>query len=827
MPSKIEPATRWLQSQGMRPFRFQLQAWREHLAGRDILIHSSTGSGKTLAAWLGPLLEWIDNPLPQDQWLGGKRGNSHPPLTALWITPLRALAQDTEKSLRRAIEGMNVPWQLESRTSDTSSSVKQRQKTRMPTALVTTPESLTIMLSYAESLDSFGHLRTIVIDEWHELLGSKRGVLLELALARLRVRLPNLRTIGISATLGNLNEAKQVLVGESRAHQAVLVQGNQEKKLEIKALLPQRLERFPWAGHLGIQNVPQVADRIHASQSTLVFTNTRNQCELWYQSLLNADRTLAGQIAIHHGSLESDVRHWVEDALRDGKLRAVVCTSSLDLGVDFSTVDQVVQVGSPKGIARLLQRAGRSGHQPGSTSKLLFVPTNALELIELAAARTMMHARRLEARDPIQLPLDVLVQHLVTRGLAERYDRNQIMRELQATHAFRHISESDLELVIQFAKNGGDSLARYAEYHRLAEHADKTLQVTDPKIARDHRMAIGTIVSDVAFDVRYMTQKRLGSVEESFASKLKPGDRFLFAGKVLQLVHVHDSVAWVKKSSGTPNTAPRWMGGRMPLSSQLSAGIRMRIEEASLGKYDGAEMKSVRPILELQNRWSKLPNTQQLLIEQTKTREGYHCFVFPFEGRLVHEGLSSLFAYRLSRTRSITFSIAANDYGFLLQSPTDPELTQKDIDLCLALTELEQDILAGVNATEMVKRQFREVARIAGLIRVGPPGWKKSGKHLQASSELIFGALSEYDPGNLLLAQARKELLENQLEWFRMCAALERMKRSEIVWTHPAKPTPFSFSLLVDRLRDRLSTEKLIERVQRMQSSLERDADSN
>ena len=820
----FEFASAYFRQNGWKPFSFQRHAWDAYLRGHSGLVHSATGTGKTMAVWTGPLLEWLRDPLPEKYWCKSRGKPSHPPLLALWVTPLRALAGDTEKSLAKAIAGFELPWTLESRTGDTKASTKQRQRSKLPTALVTTPESLTLMLSYTDATNLFQHLRCVVVDEWHELIGTKRGVMLELALGQLRTIRPQLKTWGLSATLGNLETAMQVLVGPEFGGTATLVHGKNRKKIELDAAVPDDIERFPWAGHLGLKMMDQVIECVERAESSLVFTNTRNQTELWYQELLKKRPDWAGQIALHHGSLDTDVRTWVEEGLRNQRLKAVVCTSSLDLGVDFTAVDQVIQVGSPKGIARLLQRAGRSGHQPDATSRLTFVPTHALELMELAAAREMMRCGKMETRTPLEAPLDLLAQHLVTRGLPSCFSRESVRRELQQTFAYAGLTDQEFEWALRFAATGGESLARYSEFHRLEEVADGFC-VTDAKVARRHRMSIGTIVSDVAMNVKYMSGKRLGTVEESFISKIQPGDRFLLAGRLLELVRIRDSVAWVRKATGVPTAVPRWSGGRMPLSSQLSIGIRQKIDEAAMGVLQGVEMRTLRPLLDLQKRWSHLPRTNELLIEQIKTREGYQLFVYPFEGRLVHEGLAAVLAYRLSRDKKISYSLAANDYGFVLQSPTDPDLDFSEAKAWFRLEGLMEDIESSLNATEMAKRHFREIARIAGLIHSGYPGERRSGKHLQASSDLFFDVFCEYDPENMLLAQARSEVLQKQLEWERLNETLLRIEKGAIVVKLPQRPTPFAFPLLVDRLRERLSTESLIERVRRMQAQLEKAAE--
>jgi ATP-dependent Lhr-like helicase len=811
----IKPATEWLQSQGWQAFPFQRQAWKAYLDGYDLMIHSATGTGKTLAAWMGPILESLH------------QGPSSHQTTALWITPLRALASDTVQALQTVMEGMKLPWTLQSRTGDTSGAVKKKQRTQLPHVLVTTPESATILQSYPESHSQWSSLRVIIVDEWHELIGTKRGVLLELALSRFRSLSPGVRTIGLSATLGNLNHAFDVLVGPSSTRPKKIIHGIAKKKIVIRCAIPEAMERFPWAGHLGTRMAPAVCHVLDQSKTSLIFTNTRNQTELWYQELLKIRNDYAGQIALHHGSLDLEVRAWVEQSLRDEKLKGVVCTSSLDLGVDFASVEEVVQIGSPKGIARLLQRAGRSGHQPNAASRMLFVPANALELIELAAARRMMKRGILEHRESEKLPLDLLSQHLVTRGLAGPYRRSEILRELRSTHAYQELTEDQLEWVIRFAKYGGDTLSQYEDFRRLEEDEYSNLLVTDPKTVKRHRVSIGTIVAEMAVPVRFLSGRTLGNVEEAFIAKLKQGDRFLFAGKLLELVNFHNSIAWVRKSKGTANAVPRWMGGRMPLSSQLSQGMRELIEEAGRNEFEGKEMQAVRPILSLQRQWSHLPARDELLIEKTRTREGYHLFIYPFDGRLVHEGLAAIIAYRLTRRRQATFSLAASDYGFLLHSMKDPMLSEEQVGDCFRCEGLADDITAGLNSTEMAKRQFREIARIAGLIRMGYPGEQRSSRHLQASSDLIYDVFSQYDPGNLLLLQAKQEVLNKQFEWQRLQDSMKRLASSKIIWREPQRPTPLGFALLVDRLRERVSSETLAQRVRNMQQRLEAAAETS
>jgi ATP-dependent Lhr-like helicase len=819
---------------GWKPFRFQRDCWRAYLAGQSGLVHSATGTGKTLAVWFGPILSWLkQNRDPQD-WDRKKPAPPH----VLWVTPLRALAGDTENALRQPIEALGLPWRLESRTGDTKQSVKARQMKRLPTALITTPESLCLMLTHERSVDQLVGLEAVIVDEWHELLGTKRGVQTELALARLRFLNPNLRTWGLSATLGNLDAALESLVGvpadrATASHnagtdppRAITVRGVQKKRTRFESILPPQLERFPWSGHIGTRLVPQVAELIESVRSSLIFANTRSQTEIWYQELLRHRPHWAGQIALHHGSLDSSVRTWVENGLRSGSLKTVVCTSSLDLGVDFAAVDLVVQIGSPKGSARLLQRAGRSGHQPDAESRLVFVPTHSLELVELAAAQDAIQRGEIESRPLMAKPLDVLIQHAATLALGGGFDADRLLAEVRTTRAYESLSDEEWRWVLDFIVRGGGSLAAYPEFHRVAVTPHGRYEMTDLGIARTHRMNIGTIVSDAAMMVKYLKGGSLGTAEESFLAKLKKGEKFLFAGRVVELVMIQDNVAYVRRAKGKPDTVPRWMGGRMPLSSELSEALRRKLQEASEGDYRGTEMRFLRPLLELQRRWSHLPRWDELLVERIKTRDGHHLFIYPFAGRLAHEGLAAVLSYRLSRLEPITFSLACNDYGIVLQSRREASL-ERGIEAGLFSGEnLVGDILQCLNATEMSKRQFRQIARVAGLIRQGLPGSRKPNKHLQASSNLYYDVFREYDPTNLLLSQSEREVLEHQLEVSRLADCLHTIRPSRIVMTRPRKVTPLAFPLFADRLRERLSSESLTQRILSLSSQLEYEAES-
>jgi ATP-dependent Lhr-like helicase len=821
----------WFEAQGWLPFAFQREVWDAYRAGESGLVHAATGTGKTFAAWFAPILEWIDESARAELALPNvgrsprrPRRDRAPGLRVLWITPLRALAADTEESVREPLEQLGLPWTLESRTGDTSAAVRARQRRRLPTALITTPESLSLLLSRGDAHETFADLRLVVVDEWHELMGTKRGVLVELALARLRFHQPNVRTWGLSATIGNLDEALTALLGVNASRSRTrIVRGVDPKDVVIDALIPPVIERFPWAGHLGTQMVGPVVRAIEEGDTAIVFTNTRSQTEIWYQAILDARPDWAGVIALHHGSLDRKRREWVEDGLRTGKLRCVVATSSLDLGVDFSPVDRVLQIGSPKGVARLLQRAGRSGHRPGATSRVTCVPTNALELVEIAAARDGVERGLMESRLQMERPLDVLAQHVVTVALGGGFEPGQLLGEVRSTRAYADLSDVEWNWVLEFLTSGGDALRAYPEYARITL-VDGRYVVTNDEIARRHRMSIGTIVGDAQIAVAYLRGASLGSVEESFVARLKPGDRFVFAGTPLEFVRVRDMKAWVRRAPNVKGTIPRWAGSRLPLSGQLAELLRERFAEAGQGIVRGPEMEALQPLFKVQRKWSHIPSADELLIEQVKTRHGYHVFIYPFEGRLVHEGIAALCAYRISRLSPITFSMASNDYGVELTSPVEAPLEAALEAGLFSPDSLVEDIQAALNATEMARRQFRELARVAGLVFPGFPRSGKSARQLQMSSGLFFDVLQRYDPENLLLSQASREVLERQLESTRLAATLRRLSASTVVVRQPPRVTPLGFPLVVDQTRERVSSESLADRIRRMQLALERAA---
>jgi ATP-dependent Lhr-like helicase len=851
----------WYQRKDWEQFPFQREMEAVYLAGYSGLLNAPTGSGKTFALFLPFLADFI-NKHPDYKT---RRDNG---LQMLWITPLRALTNDIRKAMQEVCDDLEIPWKIATRTGDTPAAEKASLKKKLPEVLLTTPESLHLMLAQKEYPKIFQSLQVLVVDEWHELLGTKRGVQVELGVSRLkglssesrvlsqesRVFSPESRVLssesgakkslklstqgsrlgtkdsrlrtqdsrlkiwGISATIGNLEQAAEVLLGNDfPPEQIKMVRANVDKKLDIQSIIPENIENYSWAGHIGLKLLPQVMEIVAKSKTTLIFTNTRSQSEIWYHAILDNYPEYAGVMAMHHGSLDNELRNWVEQALHAEALKVVVCTSSLDLGVDFRPVDTVIQVGSPKGVARFMQRAGRSGHHPGAVSKAYFVPTHSLELLEGAALKEAIKRKIFESRDPLLLAMDVLIQYMVTLAVSDGFRADELFHEVKTTYAFADLSRGEFNQLLDFITNGGKTLAQYDEFLKV-EIENGVYKVFSRRVAMRHRLSIGTITSDMNIRVKWLSGGSLGTVEESFISKLKPGNTFWFAGRSLEFVRIKEMTAYVKKSTKNKGMIPSWNGGRMPLSSQLAAVFRDKLDEVAHGIEKDIEVIELRPLFRLQQELSHLPQSHEFLIESFKSTEGHHLLFYPFEGRLVHEGMASLLAYRISRIRPASFSIAMNDYGFELLTDDDVPIEEvlEDADF-FTIDNLLEDIQHSLNANEMARRRFRDIAHIGGLVFTGYPGQQVKNKHLQASSSLLFDVFSEYEPDNLLVRQAYNEALAFQLEEFRLRAALQRIQTQNIVLKTVERPTPFAFPIMVDSLgRERFTTESLEDRIGKM-----------
>ncbi|MFT4835094.1 MAG: ATP-dependent Lhr-like helicase [Flavobacteriaceae bacterium] len=815
MKSSFAPLEDWYHKKGWQSFEFQEQTWEAYLNGKSGLLNAPTGSGKTYALWLACVLNAINNPKSKDTGV-----------KILWVTPLKALAKDIQRAMQEASDQLGLEWTVGLRTGDTTTSERQKQKKKAPEALVITPESIHVLLSQSDYPNYFKDLEAVIIDEWHELLGTKRAVALELAISRFkRITVNPIRIWAISATIGNLPQAKRVALGEDLYKEGEIIKAKIEKNIVVESVLPDVVEKFPWSGHLGTHLLPKIIPIIESSKTTLLFTNTRSQTEIWYQSILNYAPQLAGLIAMHHGSMNNDIRGWVEDALHAGSLKLVVCTSSLDLGVDFRPVDTIIQIGGPKGVSRFFQRAGRSGHQPGATSKIFFVPTHSLELVEGAALRDAIANENFESRKPLEKSLDVLVQYLVTLAVSGGFRPLQILEEIRTTFSYRLITADEWNWCLDFITTGGSTLGEYDEFARVYND-DGVYKIINKRAATRHKLSIGTIVSDPSLKIRFLTGGYIGTVEESFIARLKAGDSFWFAGRNLEFVRIKEMTVLVRKSTKKSGITPQWMGSRLPLSSMLAAKIRDKFQDAVDGKYQDIEMVTIKPILDLQAKWSHIPNKETLLIEKTKTRFGSHVFIYPFEGMFVHEVIAGVIALRVSRIRPISFSISMNDYGFELLSDQDIPIEEAlELDL-FSEESLMPDILQSINMTEMAKRNFRDIATISGLIFNGYPGKNIQARHLQASSGIIFKVFEEYDKNNLLIKQSMEEVMTMQLEYSRLFEAIRRINQQKVTLVHTKKPTPFAFPIMVDMFRrQKLTSEQLTDRIRKMQEQLEKAAE--
>jgi len=812
-----EIAENWFKDQNWKPFKFQKDTWKAFLQGKHGLLNAPTGSGKTYALWFPIVLNYIKkNPHYKTKH---KKG-----LKAVWITPLRALSQEIKQSAERVTADLGTQMTVGIRTGDTSAKARAAMKKQMPDLLITTPESLQLLLASKGYDKIFKDCTAIVVDEWHELLGTKRGVQMELGLSRLRTVSKQLRIWGISATIGNLEQARAVLLGpETEAlENSVMIKANLKKKISVRSIIPKEMETFPWRGHLGIRLLEDVVPIINGSKTTLLFTNTRSQCEIWFQKLLDKHPEYAGEIAVHHGSINKETRLWIEQAIRDENLKAVVCTSSLDLGVDFAPVETVVQIGGPKGVARFLQRAGRSGHRPGKESVIYFMPTHAIELIEASALQKAVKQNTVEDRIPYLNSYDVLLQYLTTLAISDGFNPEEIYKEVRQTFCYQTLTEDQWQWLLNFLVMGSQSLQSYDEYKKVEVEEDGRFVVNNRGIAMRHRFQIGTIVGDVNLTVRYQKGGYIGSIEEYFISKLNPGDVFTFAGRNLEFIRIKGMQVHVRNSKKKTNRVSSWMGTRMTLSAQMSKLLREELysfyEEP---KKQSPEIRALDHIFKRQQRDSIVPKPDQFLIETFKTRDGYHHLFYPFEGRYVHEAMGSLLGYRISLLSPITFSLAFNDYGFELLSDKPIDM-QQVLDNELFTTDyLLDDLQKSLNATEMARRKFRDIAIISGMVFTGYPNKGIKMKHLQSNSQLLFEVFRDYEPENLLFQQAFTETFQHQLEEGRLRLSMERIGTQEIVWKQCEKPTPFAFPLITDRLsREKLSSEKWEDRVKRMAAIL-------
>ncbi|WP_336688926.1 MULTISPECIES: ligase-associated DNA damage response DEXH box helicase [unclassified Chryseobacterium] len=792
----------WMADKGNSPFKFQIDTWQKFENGYSGMVIAPTGFGKTFSVFLALLTHFLNHP--------EKYGKG---LKMIWITPLRSLSKDIAKAMQEAIDEIGLDWSVGVRNGDTDPKVRQQQVKNMPEILVVTPESLHLLLGQKNHERFFKELKTIVVDEWHELLGSKRGVMVELGISQLTKYVPKMKIWGITATIGNLDEAMDVLIPYDI--KKTKITAKEQKKIDILPVFPDEVEILPWAGHLGAKLADKIVPIILESKSTIVFTNTRSQSEMWYQLLLEAYPDFAGQIAIHHSSIDAHLRIWIEENLSSGKLKAVVSTSSLDLGIDFKPVDTVIQIGSAKGVARFLQRAGRSGHSPFETSKIYCVPTHSLELIEVAALKEAVKQKVIEPRDPQVLCFDVLVQFLMTLAVGDGFYPQELYERIKKIYAFQEMTDEEWKSILDFLTIGGSVLKSYEEFHKIVIQEDGLYKVTSRKIAMLHRMNMGVIVSDAMLKVKFISGGYIGMVEEYFISKLKKDEKFILAGRVLEVAMIKDMTVFVRAAKGKA-FAPSYLGGRLPLSSNLGQFLREKLSGALNPKASEKELKFLHPLLMNQEERSHIPKEDEFLVELIKNREGYHLFMYPFEGRLVHEVMSALIAYRISKLAPISFSMAMNDYGFELFSDKEIPLNDENLHKILSRENLMTDVISSINSAEMARRKFRDIAVISGMVIQNYAGKQRSNKSLQSSAGLIFKVLEDYDPNHFLVRQAYTEVFNAQLQEQRLVEAFKRIEKSKIILKFANTFTPLSFPIKVDSLRQTLSSEGLDARIQKL-----------
>ena len=769
----------WFAGRGWRPRRHQLDMLAAARAGHHALLVATTGAGKTLAGFLPTLTDLIETP---------REG-----LHTLYISPLKALAVDVRRNLLTPIEEMGAAITVEARTGDTPSDRKARQRARPPQILLTPPESLSLLLRYPDSVTMFAGLRTIVIDEVHAFATGKRGDLLSLCLARLQRFAPALRRVALSATVADADGYRAWLAPDGDIDAVALVEGEKGADPNISILLPE--DRVPWSGHSGRYAAPQVMREIEARRTTIVFCNTRSLAELIFQDLwkVNDDNLPMG---VHHGSLAVEARRKVEGAMADGRLRALVATASLDLGVDWGDVDCVIQMGAPKGSSRLLQRIGRANHRLDEASEAVLVPGNRFEYLEARAALDAVEARELDPDIFRPGALDVLAQHLMACACAEPFAAEAMLDEVRSALPYSALTAETFERVLQFIADGGYALRAYDRFKRLTKGPDGLWRVSHPRFVTQHRLNAGIIVDAPVLNVRFKNGRTLGTVEEYFAATLSPGDTFFFAGMALEVERI-DQLDLLVRATSKPARIPTYVGARMPLSTNLAHRVRSFLcDKTEWPRFPD----DVREWLEVQDRRSVLPNSDQLLVE-TFPREGRHYMVaYSFEGWNAHQSLGMLVTRRMEALGLKPMGFVSNDYAIAcygLEKITDPAaLFSPDI--------LEHEFVEWVQNSALLKRAFREVAVIGGLVERQHPGKKKTGKQVTFSTDLIYDVLRKYEPGHLLLQAAWEDARARMTDVGRLAGLLDRAADT-MVHVDLERVSPLAVPVLVLIGRERVA----------------------
>ncbi|HEX8363967.1 MAG TPA: ligase-associated DNA damage response DEXH box helicase [Allosphingosinicella sp.] len=776
----------WFAAKGWAPRRHQLDMLAVARAGRSALLVAATGAGKTLAGFLPSLTELIAEPTEG--------------LHTLYVSPLKALAVDVQRNLLTPIEEMGLPIRVETRTGDTPSDRRVRQRLRPPQMLLTTPESLSLLLSHEDSILLFAGLSTIVVDEIHAFAPGKRGDLLNLAMARLQRLAPGLRRVGLSATVSDPEAYQGWLAPHGDAEAVDLVLGEPGAEADIRIMLPED-EKVPWAGHSGRWAAEQVMREIERHKTTLVFCNTRSLCELIFQDLWTINEQQL-PIGIHHGSLALEARRKVEAAMAAGRLRALVCTASLDLGVDWGDVDLVIQMGAPKGSSRLVQRIGRANHRLDEPSEALLVPGNRFEYLEGRAALDAIEEGELDAEAFRPGALDVLAQHVMAAACSAPFREEEMLAEVRSAAPYAGLQEETFRQVLGFIESGGYSLKAYDRFRRLTREPDPgsgsgagaTWRVSHPRFVQQHRMNAGIIVDAPLLDVRFRNGRRLGTVEEQFGATLRPGDTFYFSGLVLELEKI-DGTDLVVHATRKAARIPTYLGIRMAMSTNLAGRVRAFLHDRSQWPRFPDD---VRDWLEVQSRRSVLPEPEQLLVETFPHEHVHYMVIYSFEGWNAHQSLGMLVTRRMESAGLKPLGFVSNDYALAcygLEPIADPgALLSADI--------LEGEFVEWVQESSLLKRAFREVAVIGGLVERHHPGKRKSGRQVSFSTDLIYDVLRRYEPDHLLLRAAWEDARQRMTDVGRLADLLDRAEGT-MVHVDLERVSPMAVPVLVMIGRER------------------------
>ena len=771
----------WFAGRGWQPRRHQLEMLAAARSGRNALLVAPTGAGKTLAGFIASLTELIENPCEG--------------LHTLYVSPLKALAVDVRRNLLDPIGEMGLDIRVETRTGDTPADRKARQRVRPPQILLTTPESLSLLLSHADSVLLFANLRTLVVDEVHAFATGKRGDLLALAMARLQRLAPAMRRVALSATIADPEAYQGWLAPHADIETVDLVLGDPGAEAEIRIMLPED-ERIPWSGHSGRWAALQVMKEIERHRTTLVFCNTRSLAELIFQDLwaVNVEHL---PIGVHHGSLSIEARRKVEAAMADGRLRGLVCTASLDLGVDWGDVDLVIQMGAPKGSSRLLQRIGRANHRLDEPSEAILVPGNRFEYLEARAALDAIDEGELDPEIFRPGALDVLAQHVMAAACAASFTEAEMLDEVRSAAPYAALDEGLFRTVLAYIENGGYSLRAYDRFKRLTQDPDGRWRVSHPRFIQQHRMNAGIIVDAPLLDVRFRNGRKLGTVEEYFASTLSSGDTFFFAGLVLEVERIDGTDLFVRATSKSARI-PTYVGARMAMTTNLADRVRRFLHER---QQWSRFPEDVREWLEVQDRRSVLPRPEQLLVETFPHEHRHYMVAYSFEGWNAHQSLGMLITRRMETAGLRPLGFVSNDYALAcygLNEVTDPAaLFSPDI--------LEHEFIDWVQGSNLLKRAFREVAVIGGLVERHHPGKRKSGRQVTFSTDLIYDVLRRYEPDHILLRAAWEDARQRMTDVGRLARLLDRAAGTMI---HVAldRVTPMAVPVLVIVGRERTAT---------------------